>query len=92
MPASLGQWMSNLTLDFCYDLQTLANPFDWGVLLRGAPVVPPVMSEFADAATSAAGSLPAQQPLEAPQPRARRTRRRTTQVLQAYGIAAALYT
>lgn len=36
------------------DVQTLANPFDWGVLLAGIPTVPPALSEYAHEATEAA--------------------------------------
>lgn len=62
-------------------VQTLANPFDWGVLLRGAPAVPPLMAEFAQAAAADSSSQPQQQPAETPQPRTRRAKRRTAQVI-----------
>ena len=67
-------WQKHLT-----GLQTVANPFDWGVLLRGAPAVPPVMAEFAG--TAAAAADPPTQPVTSkPQPHARRSRVRMSRV------------
>jgi len=65
-------------------LQTLASPFDWALLLRGAPAVPPALGEYADAplaaaAAAAKAALP-EQPTSAPRARVSRRRRQPAAV------------
>ena len=51
--------------------QTVANPFEWGVLLAGLPAVPPALSEYAAQAAAAVAAAQAAVAVAASRPPAR---------------------